>query len=87
MSVAGSGSLNGGPAGVLGRHRSTQRRIARGRDDEDCLVADILDIARTVFGAAWASARSKNKKPALTASMEQAFAAGDPPVGVRSSSS
>ena len=42
----------------------------------------ILDIARTIFGAAWASARAKNKKPALAAAMELAFAAGDPPVGV-----
>ena len=42
----------------------------------------ILDIARTVFGLAWASARSKYKKPALAEAMETAFAAGDPPVGV-----
>ena len=42
----------------------------------------ILDIARTIFGAAWASARAKNKKPALAAAMETAFATGDPPVGV-----
>ena len=42
----------------------------------------VLDIARTVFGLAWASARSKYKKPALAESMEAAFAAGDPPVGV-----
>ena len=42
----------------------------------------ILDIARTVFGAAWATARAKNKKPALAAAMEQAFTAGDPPVGM-----
>ena len=42
----------------------------------------ILDIARTVFGAAWASARAKNKKPALAAAMETAFSTGDPPVGV-----
>ena len=44
--------------------------------------ARILDIARTVFGLAWASARSKYKKPALAEAMEAAFAAGDPPVGV-----
>ncbi len=44
--------------------------------------ARILDIARTVFGLPWASARSKYKKPALAEAMEQAFAAGDPPVGV-----
>ena len=44
----------------------------------------VLDIARTVFGLAWASARSKYKKPALAEAMEAAFAAGDPPVGVTS---
>ena len=42
----------------------------------------ILDIARTVFGLAWASARSKYKKPALADAMEAAFAAGNPPAGV-----
>ena len=42
----------------------------------------VLDIARTVFGISWASARSKYKKPALAEAMEAAFAAGDPPVGV-----
>ena len=41
--------------------------------------AQVLDIARTVFGLAWASARSKYKKPALADAMEAAFAAGDPP--------
>ena len=45
----------------------------------------VLDIARTVFGLAWASARSKYKKPALAEAMEAAFAAGDPPVGVSAS--
>ena len=45
----------------------------------------ILDIARTVFGPAWASARAKNKKPAIAEAMEHAFAAGDPPVGVSAS--
>ena len=44
--------------------------------------ARILDIARTVFGLAWASARSKYKKPAVAETMEAAFAAGEPPVGV-----
>ena len=44
--------------------------------------ARVLDIARTVFGPAWASARSKYKKPALAEAMEAAFAAGDPPVGL-----
>ena len=47
--------------------------------------ARVLDIARTVFGLAWASARSKYKKPALAEAMESAFAAGDPPVGVSAS--
>ena len=42
----------------------------------------ILDIARTVLGPAWASARSKNKKPAIAEAVEAAFAAGDPPLGV-----
>ena len=35
-----------------------------------------------MFGLAWASARSKYKKPALAEAMETAFATGDPPVGV-----
>ena len=42
----------------------------------------ILDIARTVFGVAWAAARSKYKKPSLAEAMEAAFAAGDRPVGI-----
>ena len=45
----------------------------------------VLDIARTVFGLAWASARSKYKKPALAEAMEASFAAGEPPVGVSAS--
>ena len=44
--------------------------------------ARILDIARTVFGISWASARSKTKKAALADAMETAFAAGDVPVGL-----
>ena len=48
-------------------------RIAKGR---------ILEIARSVLSPAWASARSKNKKPDLAKAMEQAFAAGDPPLGL-----
>ena len=47
--------------------------------------ARVLDIARTVFGLAWASARSKYKKPALAEAMEAAFATGNPPVGVSAS--
>jgi transposase InsO family protein len=31
---------------VLGQHRTTQRRVARGRKDEDRLVADIIELAR-----------------------------------------
>jgi putative transposase len=31
---------------VLGRHRSTQRRCSRGRDDEEALTADIVELAR-----------------------------------------
>ena len=42
----------------------------------------ILDIARETLGSAWASARAKNKKPALARAMEEAFAAGSPPVGI-----
>ena len=42
----------------------------------------ILDIARETLGPAWASARAKNKKPALAKAMEEAFAAGSPPLGV-----
>ena len=42
----------------------------------------ILDVARETFGAAWAAARSKYKKADLAKSMEAAFAAGPPPVGL-----
>ena len=42
----------------------------------------ILDVARETFGAAWAAARSKYKKADLASSMEAAFAAGPPPVGL-----
>ena len=44
--------------------------------------ARIHDIARTVFGISWASARSKTKKAALAEAMETAFAAGETPVGL-----
>ena len=43
----------------------------------------ILDIARSVLSPAWASDRSKNKKPDLAKAMEEAFAAGDPPLGLQ----
>ena len=42
----------------------------------------ILDIARETLGPAWASARAKSKKPAIAKAMEEAFAAGNPPLGV-----
>ena len=42
----------------------------------------ILDIARETLGAAWASTRAKYKKADLAQSMEDAFAAGAPPVGM-----
>jgi len=42
----------------------------------------ILDIARATLGAPWASTRSKYKKADLASSMETAFAAGPPPVGL-----
>ena len=42
----------------------------------------ILDVARETFGAAWAAARSKYKKADLATAMEEAFAAGDRPVGM-----
>lgn len=31
---------------VLGQHRSTQRRVPTGRDDEERLTADIIELAR-----------------------------------------
>ncbi len=31
---------------VLGQHRSTQRHQPRGRADEDCLVSDLIELAR-----------------------------------------
>ena len=42
----------------------------------------ILDVARLTLGTAWASARSKYKKADLATAMEEAFAAGAPPVGI-----
>ena len=42
----------------------------------------ILDIARETLGSAWASARAKSKKPGLARAMEEAFAAGPPPLGM-----
>ena len=42
----------------------------------------ILDIARETLGAAWAPARAKSKKADLAKAMEEAFAAGSPPLGV-----
>ena len=31
---------------MLGQHRSAQRHVPRGRDDEDRLVADMIELAR-----------------------------------------
>ena len=31
---------------VLGQHRSTQRRVPKGRADEDLLVADMIELTR-----------------------------------------
>src|SRR5215471_3522880 len=31
---------------ALGQHRSTQRKIPRGREDEERLIADIIEFAR-----------------------------------------
>ena len=31
---------------TLGQHRSTQRKVPRGRDDEERLTADIIELAR-----------------------------------------
>ena len=42
----------------------------------------VLDVARLTLGTAWASARSKYKKADLATAMEEAFAAGTPPVGI-----
>ena len=42
----------------------------------------ILEIARETLGTAWASARAKNKKADLAKAMEEAFAAGSPPLGI-----
>ena len=42
----------------------------------------ILAIARETLGPAWASARSKYRKADLARAMEEAFAAGKPPVGI-----
>ena len=31
---------------ALGQYRSTQRKLPRGREDEDCLTADLIELAR-----------------------------------------
>ena len=31
---------------ALGQHRSTQRKVPRGRDDEENLTADLVELAR-----------------------------------------
>ena len=41
------GSPSAAPAcAALGQHRSTQRKLPRGRDDEEQLTADIIELAR-----------------------------------------
>ena len=45
----------------------------------------VLDIARETLGPSWAAARSKYRKPDLAKAMEEAFTAGDPPLGVSAS--
>ena len=42
----------------------------------------ILDIARETLGPAWVSARAKSKKAEIAKAMEDAFAAGSPPLGI-----
>ena len=42
----------------------------------------ILDIARETLGPAWVSAQAKSKKADLARAMEEAFAAGSPPLGI-----
>src|SRR4029453_8972963 len=34
------------PCRALGQHRSTQRKAPRGRDDEEQLTADLIELAR-----------------------------------------
>ena len=46
MSATVSGSRNAALVGCWGSTRSIQRRIPRGRDDEDRLVADMIELAR-----------------------------------------
>ena len=46
MYANGLACRNAGLKRVLGQHRSTQRRIPRGRADEDRLVADMIELAR-----------------------------------------
>ena len=39
-------AVTGRVCAALGQHRSTQRKIPRGREDEECLTADIIELAR-----------------------------------------
>ena len=41
-----SETSSGSPSAALGQHRSTQRKLPRGRDDEERLTADIIELAR-----------------------------------------
>ncbi len=45
----------------------------------------ILAVARETLGSSWAAARSRYRKADLAKAMEEAFAAGDPPLGVNAS--
>ena len=46
----------------LGQHRSTQRKVPRGRDDEQRLAADIIALARRgqALGPVWMLGTSNN---------------------------
>jgi hypothetical protein len=56
---------------ALGQHRSTQRKLPRGREDEERLTADIIELARQ-YGfvpafAAWPAALGPPAPPATLA--------------------
>ena len=61
MFVTRGGSRIGEPAGILGQRRSTQLHIARGREDEVRLVAEITELAfrHGRYGYRWISALSR----------------------------
>jgi hypothetical protein len=43
---------------VLGQHRSTQRKVPRGQDDEARLTADSIELARQYGRYGWPSPAS-----------------------------